>query len=99
MTERTLLGHVGFGSSGVASRCGSHARVWSRTNRSVEGLGSLNGFLDGFIVSGDCASMMEGAPAVTRLGMAENLSAAPGWQDKKSRRVRLDFSWAAVPVS
>ena len=66
LIERMLLGHIEPGSAGVESQHGLHATAWSHANGSVYGVGSLSGLLDGFIVSGDCASVMNGAPTFTK---------------------------------
>lgn len=66
LIERRLLEHIGPGSAGVGSQHGSHATVWSYANGSVDVVGSLSVLLYGFIVSGDCASVMNGTPTFTR---------------------------------
>ena len=44
----------------------------------VDRLGSSSGLRDDIIVSGDRASMMDGAPALARLGMAEEPARGAG---------------------
>jgi hypothetical protein len=66
LIERTLLGHIAPGSGGEESQHGSHATVSSHANGLADGVGLSSGLLDGFIVSEDCAFVMNGEPTSTK---------------------------------